>query len=240
MARKGKGKGQTGHVRAKLSIHNPPAGKGTKPGGLMKEVKFQFNPAQLELSKSANWESAPAVGTRAGVQVEYLGSQPQSLELEIFLDASDRPGKPKVREDVETLFMCVRPAPSSLPDRGSPPWVIFEWGGFTTVRFVAFVRQVSASYTLFHSSGMPIRATCRLSLEEIPQDTPGQNPTSGALTARSVHRLVAGDTLHSLAWREYGDPSAWRIIAEANGIDDPMRLEPGRELLLPAAEDVRA
>ncbi|RFS83460.1 LysM domain-containing protein [Actinomadura pelletieri DSM 43383] len=232
--------GRTSHVRATLSIHNPPAGAGTRPGGLMRRVKFQFNPAQLELTKSANWQYTPAVATRAAAKVEFLGTNQQTLELEMFLDSSDRPGRPKVRKDVEAVLACLRPAPSSLPDRASPPWVIFEWGGFTTVRFVAYVRQVSASYTLFSSTGEPVRAVCRLSLEEIPRDTPGQNPTSGALTARSVHTLVAGDTLASLAWREYGDATAWRVIAEANEIDDPMRLVPGRELLLPAAEEMRA
>jgi hypothetical protein len=230
---------KTSRVRATLSIHKPPAGDGTRPGGLMTRVKFQFNPAQLELSKSTNWKHTPAVATRAGAKVEFLGSEPRTLELEIFLDASDRPGNTKVRKDVEALFSCLRPARSSLPNRPSPPWVIFEWGGFMTVRFVAYVRRLTASYTLFSSTGAPVRAVCRLSLEEIPQATPGQNPTSGALSARSVHRLVAGDTLQSLAWREYGDATAWRVIAEANEIDDPMRLAPGRELLLPAAEDIR-
>ncbi|MGH3240126.1 MAG: hypothetical protein ACRDNL_07075 [Spirillospora sp.] len=231
--------GKASHVRAKLSIHNPPAGKGTRPGAKMKEIKFQFNPAQMELTKSANWRSSPAVATRAGAEVEFLGSEQQSLDVEIFLDSSDRPRRTKVRDQVDTLFACLRAAPSSLPNRASPPWVIFEWGQFTTVRFIAYVRQVSASYTLFSSSGVPIRATCRVSLEEIPQDTPKQNPTSGALTARSVHRLVAGDTLQSLAWREYGDATAWRVIAEANEVDDPLRLAPGRELLLPAADELR-
>jgi nucleoid-associated protein YgaU len=42
-----------------------------------------------------------------------------------------------------------------------------------------------------------------------------------------------------MAWREYGDPTLWRVIATANEIDDPMRLEIGRELLLPAAGEVR-
>jgi nucleoid-associated protein YgaU len=87
---------------------------------------------------------------------------------------------------------------------------------------------------------MPIRATCQVNLHEIPSKTKGQNPTSGALTAQRVHRVVAGDSLQSLAWREYGDASAWRSIAEANGIDDPNRLPTGTELLLPAAEEVRS
>jgi nucleoid-associated protein YgaU len=98
---------------------------------------------------------------------------------------------------------------------------------------------VEASYTLFGTTGVPIRATCRMQLHEIPSRTKGQNPTSGALTAQRVHRVVAGDSLQSLAWREYGNAAAWRAIAEVNGIDDPQSLRTGTELIMPAAEEVR-
>ena len=36
-----------------------------------------------------------------------------------------------------------------------------------------------------------------------------------------------------IAFREYDDPAQWRRIAEANGIDDPLALQPGRRLLIP-------
>ncbi len=106
-------------------------------------------------------------------------------------------------------------------------------GSFSTVQFVAYVESVSATYTLFTATGDPLRATCQLSLTEVPLPTKGQNPTSGTLAAQRVHRVVSGDSLESLAWAEYGDATRWRAIARANGIDDPMRLETGRELLLP-------
>nr|WP_244209970.1 LysM domain-containing protein [Streptomyces nanshensis] len=98
--------------------------------------------------------------------------------------------------------------------------------------------QVAAKYTLFTTSGVPIRAVCQVTMEEISGETPGQNPTSGALAARRVHRVGSGDSLASLAHREYGDAGAWRIIAEANGIDDPLRLAPGTQLLLPALDEL--
>ncbi|NUP31526.1 MAG: LysM peptidoglycan-binding domain-containing protein, partial [Streptomycetaceae bacterium] len=72
-----------------------------------------------------------------------------------------------------------------------------------------------------------------VSIEEISGETPGQNPTSGALAAQRVHRLRSGDTLQAVAYAEYGDPAAWRAIAELNGIDDPMRLVAGRDIMLP-------
>lgn len=227
-------------VRARLTIHHPPSGSSRTMGGRIDEVEFQFNPNQLELSRSASWYAQRAVGFDRGAQQEFSGADPASLSVEVFLDASATPTSPQVRKKVEQLLSCCEVDPQSLPtNRPSPPWVRFSWGGFSTVQFTAYVESVSAAYSLFSPTGEPLRATCRLSLKEIPTPAKGQNPTSGALTAQRVHRVVAGDSLPSLAWREYGNATRWRAIAEANGIDDPMRLRPGSELLLPSADDVR-
>ena len=48
-----------------------------------------------------------------------------------------------------------------------------------------------------------------------------------------MHRTIAGDTLASVAYAEYGDPTQWRALAAYNGIDDPMRVRTGTTLLLP-------
>ena len=50
---------------------------------------------------------------------------------------------------------------------------------------------------------------------------------------QALNVLVAGDTLHSLAFRAYGNAELWRKIAAANEIDDPMRLRPGTRVLVP-------
>jgi nucleoid-associated protein YgaU len=85
---------------------------------------------------------------------------------------------------------------------------------------------------------MPIRGTAAVSLEEIAAEPAGQNPTSGALAAHRVHTVVAGDSLPSIAWQEYGDPTIWRVVAAANDVDDPLRLRAGTALVLPAAEEI--
>lgn len=156
----------------------------------------------------------------------------------MFLDASGTPGSNTVQKQAELLLSCCEVTEQSVSSKApSPPWVKFSWGSFSTVQFVAYVTSANATYTLFSPNGVPLRATCSLSLTEIATSTKGQNPTSGALSARRTTRTVAGDTLASLAWREYGDATRWRVIAEANGIDDPMRLHPGTELLLPASTE---
>jgi len=47
----------------------------------------------------------------------------------------------------------------------------------------------------------------------------------------------AGDSLPAVAYREYGNPNLWRALAEANGVDDPLRLRPGTSLLVPSRSD---
>ncbi|MEU1785525.1 peptidase M23 [Streptomyces sparsogenes] len=221
---------------AYLELRTPPPGGGLTPGGPCGRVDFQFNPKELSLTKAAAWKRTPAKGAKSAGPPEYQGPQPSKLTVEMFFDASDTQDT-SVVTSVEQLFTCCVPTSETRQQqRSSPPWVVFHWGGLTG--FPGYVSQVQAKYTLFTTSGVPIRAVCQVTMEEITGDTPGQNPTSGALHARRVHRVRAGDTLPLLAWREYGDPAAWRVIAEANGIDDPMRLANGRELLLPALDEL--
>ncbi|MFJ3892434.1 peptidase M23 [Streptomyces sp. NPDC090083] len=240
MASNSRGAGKS-LVRASLAIHEPPVGGSTTPGGLIKTFAFDFNPAQLSLTRRAQWKTTPAQIERDGSLPEFMGSEPRQMSVEIFLDSSDEPTSSSVLKKVESLLACCDVTTKSIAAKQpSPPWVVFQWGSFATARFTAYVSSVEAAYSLFGTTGVPIRATCRLQLHEIPSNTKGQNPTSGALTAQRVHRVVAGDSLQSLAWREYGDSSAWRAIAEANGIDDPTKLSNGVELVLPAAEEVRS
>ncbi|GGX22181.1 CIS tube protein [Streptomyces lomondensis] len=237
-SRRGAGKSL---IRATLAIHEPPKGKSRAPGGIIKTFDFDFNPAQLSLTRRAQWKATPAQIERSGPLPEFMGAEPREMSVEIFLDSSDEPNSNTVLKKVDSLLACCEVTAKSLAAKQpSPPWVVFQWGSFSTARFTAYVSSVEADYTLFSTTGVPIRATCRLHLHEIPRKTKGQNPTSGALTAQRVHRVVAGDSLQSLAWREYGDAAAWRAIAEANGIDDPARLPTGVELVLPAAEEVRS
>lgn len=224
-------------VKASLTIHDPPTGLAMTVAGSKGEVEFQFNPTQLSLSKSAEWTTRTSPKFRYAAIPQFNGAHPIQMNLTIFLDASMTPGATTVQDSVEKLLECCEVTVESIAmDNPSTPWVLFQWGSFSTPSFLAYINSVNATYTLFSPTGTPIRATAELSITQIPLLTKGQNPTSGALEAHRTHRVTAGDTLQSLAWREYGDATAWRTIAEANDIDDPMRVKPGEELLIPSPE----
>jgi nucleoid-associated protein YgaU len=213
-----------------------PSSTGPK-GETGKKVTFKFNPKEYSVQKSASWERKPAKGAKKTSMGEFKGAEPRTLNVEVFLDASDdkgnvTSGSKGVAEDVELLFSCLVPHPDTLGSKHPlPPFVRFGWG--SKVLLTGTVKSVNAKYTLFREDGTPIRATATLALEELPGEVGGQNPTSGALAATRGVTVVEGDSLASVAYCEYGDPTMWRLVAEANGIDDPMRVKPGRHLLLP-------
>jgi nucleoid-associated protein YgaU len=227
--------------RARLQLYNPKPGGGNGKAALGSRrdaIDFHFNPKELSLSKQAQWKRDPARDASTASPAQFTGADPSKLTVEMFFDETDqRDGS--VAASVEKLLSCCNPTEETRGQKkASPPLVVFMWGQI--VGFPSYIQSVSAKYTLFTSDGAPLRATCNVSLEELSGELTRQNPTSGALSVRRHHVVVAGDSLASLAYREYGDPGLWRALADFNGIDDPMRLPAGTELLLPAPDDFPA
>lgn len=229
--------------KAYLSIMEPfppgsEDGSGGGGGGELGELTFTFNPSEYTVATSAQWRRSSQRGAESASVPEFAGSDPRTLSLEVFLDATDSPEE-DVAGDVELLVSCTQPTERSREEgKPSPPFVIFGWG--STTSFTAYVRSVNARFTLFRPDGTPTRAVCQLTLEEVPSPTPRQNPTSGGEAARRVHTVVAGETLADVAYRAYRDPSLWRGLATVNDIDDPMRVRAGTQLLLPPSTEVAA
>lgn len=223
--------------KAMLKLYDPtPAQGGSKPGGERGTVDFQFNPKEVTIQKSAKWERKTARGAKTAGPPEFTGSEPCKMTLEMFFDATSSQDGSVVKA-VESLMACCVPTEQSAGQKKpSPPLVVLHWGKISS--FPAFVTSVSAKYTLFKSDGTPIRATCTVAMEEMPGEPWRQNPTSGSQDVRRVHRTVAGDSLASIAFAQYGDPNAWRPLAAYNGIDDPLRVPTGQTILLPSLQEL--
>lgn len=223
--------------KAKLIMYeSSPTTGGRKLDAEIGSVEFQFNPKELTIAKKAKWESKSTSGAKDAPPPEFKGPDPGQLTLEMFFDATAKHDG-SVVEAVDKLFSCCVPTDKShANNKAMPPLVVFQWGAIKS--FQAYVTQVSAKYTLFTPEGTPIRALCTVTLQEMPKEKSKQNPTSGSIAARSIHRVVTGDTLASIAYREYGDPALWRPLAHFNRIDDPSRIPLGSTLMLPSASEL--
>ena len=201
-------------------------------------LSFSYNPSELSTSKSASWNRPTTNSAKSATKPQFAGALPQTVQLEIFFDAyEDLLGD--VSDDVKTLFEWTKPTASSISKKlPNPPILTLEWGSNKVLAdFRGYLKSVSAKYTMFRVDGTPIRATATISLEEVPNDPAGQNPTSGSLNSRRSHILRDGDSLQSIAYREYGSPALWRSLAIFNGIDDPLRLVPGTSILIPSSTE---
>jgi hypothetical protein len=226
--------------KASLDMYEavPRKNGGADLGGAKGSIAFQFNPKELTIQKSAKWERKPVKNSKTAGPPEFNGADPCKLTVEVFFDATAKDSDGVVAA-VEQLFSCCVPASAAVGKKKPlPNLVIFHWG--RTTSFPGFITSVSAKYTLFSSDGTPIRAVCSVAMEEMPPGAPKQNPTSGVLDVQRSHLMIAGDSLASVAYSEYGEATMWRLLANYNGIDDPMRVSEGTTLLLPAPDQLLA
>lgn len=201
-----------------------------------KEIPFEFNPADFTITKSASWQAATARGSNAPT-LHFEGGQSGTLALSITIDATAT--GTSVADETDKLLALVRIDRSVRGDdrkrqSGRPPWVEFHWGRLHAP-FRAVVERLQIRYTYFSSTGVPLRAKVDLTLKQYDDETirPRQNPTSYTPTPHTVHQLLPGESLDRVAARHYGDPTRWRLIADANGIDDPFELVAGTRLTVP-------
>jgi nucleoid-associated protein YgaU len=223
-------------TQASLEIKEP-TGSPRSPGSTIATLNFQFNPKDYKVAMTANWKHEPS---KAPKPPEFTGISPRSLTFEMFFDATEVEGG-DVSKTVDTLFSCMVPTKKSVSDNNPcPPFITLVWGKNKKVLFTAYMKLASADFTLFRGDGTPIRAVCSVTIEEYQLAVPPQNPTSGGLAARRSRQVIAGDTLASIAYQEYGSANLWRALADANGIDDPLRVRPGQRLLIPPPEEAAA
>jgi nucleoid-associated protein YgaU len=225
------------YAKAQLDLREPVAGDSSfTPGGSLSVLRFAFNPKDYSMALQSGWNFKPQ--KKSAEPPEFTGHQMRSLDVEMFFDATDVPNG-SVAESVEALFSTVRPTEKTLSSGTPfPPIVVFSWGASRP--FVGVVKSVNATFTLFHPSGLPVRATCKVSMQEFVPGPAGQNPTSGALRSNRSHQVSLGDTLASIATAEYGNPNLWRAIATVNEIEDPFNVRIGTDLLIPAPADAEA
>lgn len=194
------------------------------------EVAFKFNPEAIRITKTVKPKQQRQAGKNAP-KLQFTTGDETKIEFgEIVFDTFEK------RLSVYELNVKFLEALITVdPDTHRPPRVLFKWGkakyednGGKDRLF--FVTALDVNYIMFLPDGTPVRAKVKLTLTEVP-DPAGEERNSP--DTAHVHLVSRGDTLQAIASREYNNPGEWRRIAQANGIDDPLELVPGRRLLIP-------
>jgi hypothetical protein len=202
------------------------------------KIPCEFNPAQLAIVKSNSWTAGSQAGGKEP-QLKYSGANPGSVSLDLIFDTTDTGDPVTTYTDQLMTLMEVNTELPGADDQslaGRPPYVTFNWGGMRT--FKAVVEKLSVTFVYFAASGAPLRAKVGMELKQFQADNTfgPQNPTSGTPRPHRVHRVQPGETLDRIAAQHYGDANRWRVLAAANGIEDPLALRPGSLLSIPRAD----
>jgi Contractile injection system tube protein len=197
-----------------------------------------FNPAELTIAKSNQWNASKAPGKDAPT-LQFQQGQSGTLTMSLTFDTTDTGSA--VTEHTDKLLNLMK-VDASLPgtnrsnNSGRPPWCTFHWGDVHS--FKAIVERLQLKFTYFSSEGAPLRAQADLTLKQFEDEESWgpMNPTSITPHPHSVHHVRPGETLDRIAAVRYGKPDRWRLIAEANRVLDPLTITPGTPLLLPDLE----
>lgn len=204
----------TAFIEALLGVH-----KGEK-------AEVIFNPAEYSLQKGNQFASAPLPGLSNPV-LSFVNGDADILSMELFFDTYTNRGGSDVRNETKKIARLL----DIDPTIHAPPPVRFVWGPLS---FRAVIERLSQRFTMFREDGVPVRATLSVTFKEYKtiEEQLSERPTESSDWTK--RRVVADqDRLCLIAAIEYGDPAVWRVIAEANEIDNPRLLVPGQELRLP-------
>lgn len=206
-------------------------------------VPCLFNPKELTVEKSNQFAEVNIPGLPSPI-FQFVRGNARSVTMDLFFDTYEEGIDVRIFTDRITgwdagnMLSGLPNAAKGLMDIDSdlhaPPVCMFIWGAFI---FQCIIDRVTKKFTMFLPEGIPVRATLSVTLKEyteVDSQIIGINLLSADLTKRWV--VTLGDSLWSIAFKEYGNPGDWRLIANANNIDNPRILEPGQELIIPVKE----
>lgn len=188
------------------------------------DIQVLFNPKEYVIEKKTPWTEVNVFGMDSP-PVQFTMGERKRLNMELFFDTSEE--KTDVREytnKVELLMMV-------NAQEHRPPLLRFTWG---TLSFDCVLEDLVQRFTLFKNDGTPLRAVVKVVFKEYSTAATQLSNTrreSADHTKRMV--LREGESLASLSAREYNDPGKWRVIADANNIDDPENIKSGTIVELP-------
>ena len=196
-------------------------------------IAAMFNPNKLTVSRTVQWQSQNAA-KRDNPELQFTGGDPSVLTIDLIFDTYDTPDitKQSVRKYTDKLLRLT--TVETHGDKHRPPLCRLQWGE-SQVFFQGVLQQLDTQFTLFMDNGLPVRAACKCIFKQwISTDRDMQKQNLMSSDVAKVWVVRRGQMLTHIAALEYGDPRHWRVIAEANDIDDPLAVSPGTRLLLPA------
>jgi len=205
----------------------------TPKGGTAIDV--MFNPNTYNITKTVAWRTSSdnaASDASANAPIRsFGGGGSRQLSLQLFFDATEAA---QDKRDVRLLTDPIVRLTRIGRKNGRPPVCTVAWGAGKDKKiglpFDGVISHLKQNFVLFDSVGRPLRAWLDVTFLEFLNREDDERETDPETSTRIVRR---NDSLASIAADVYDDAGQWRLIALANGIEDPFVLPAGTKLTVP-------
>jgi hypothetical protein len=188
-----------------------------------------YNPEEYTVNKDNNFSVQPVPGLGAPI-VHFVNGNQRTLDVDLFFDSYDSPKLPK--DDVRLQTDPVVRLMDIESETHTPPVLLVQ---MASLDLRCVLSRVSEHFLMFMPNGVPVRARLGCTFIET-RDRSLEAKAANLQTAdfSKAHVVAPGETLSDVAAELYRDPAQWRAIAIANDIADPLAVETGRSLRVPA------
>ncbi len=136
-------------------------------------VEAQYNPKEIDLAKQATWKDHTTIQGRMSkrdddvLDLEFTGNPQRTMTLELLFDGYE--DHASVEPEIARLqrMMSPRDENSSDPHLRRPHLCVAVWNGQGIPRFECVIEAIAVKYTMFSRGGLPVRATCNVTLKEV-------------------------------------------------------------------------
>ena len=194
-----------------------------------KNIDILYFPTEYSMEKGNTFTEIAVPGLESPY-LQYVRGNAGSITLEVFYDTYEKGVDVRVHTDKLTDLMNID------PEIHAPPQLMFIWGIPSAEPFICVMERATKRFTMFDSSGIPVRAKINVTLKEFKMELNSRERSLQSPDKTKIYITKQGDSLWAIAHKEYGDPLIWRPIAEKNNINNPRYLEPGTELIIPPVE----
>ena len=214
-----------------------------------KKIYVLYNPETYEQKRKTRYSENTGISSNAP-SIQFVHGSTETLTMELFFDTfsagAEAGGTAAEKMKIgaasllpSALKIDVRDYTSQIYDlmlinkeTHVPPLLKIEW---SSLQFTGHLVSCSQRFTKFNEMGTPVRAILNVMFKEYmePSKIAEMAPKESPDTAK-YRTIGQGDSLWQLSGKEYGECSSWRLIAKANGIENPRILDTGRMLRLPA------
>jgi hypothetical protein len=165
-------------------------------------------------------------------KTSFKGYESEKLDFELLLDGTGVTGNTSTNTVQKQLATLKKVTYAYNGDQHEPYPVVISWG--SSVSFRGRLTSMNISYSLFDSSGNPLRATVVLSFTKFltqKEKTALKKQSSPDLT--HMIEFKAGDNLPMLCHKIYNDSSYYLEVARANHLISTRQIKPGTKLYFP-------